>query len=128
MAIVAAVAFIAWGIYANWQHGVGKITQVAVTQGIVSFVATWTTSEVIVFFYRKLHKLAGAVWWTALASYLSTYSVILLAHKIAGTPEFWKTVIPGMVSGLIFCIAYSFRLQKWYQKNDRDPSAGGPQD
>lgn len=126
MAVVATAAFVAWGIYANWDHNVGQIAQVAVTQGIVSFVATWTTSEVLVFFYRKLFKKPGAVWWTSILSYLSTYSIILLVHWIAGTPEFWPTVLPGMFTGLGFCALYSFRVKNWYQKAEIDPASAKP--
>ena len=112
MSLLAAIAFILWGLYANWHHGWEALTQVALTQGIISLVSTYFSAELVVYCVRKMQSLLFPVILGALASYLVMYALVLGGHFVAGTPEFWPTVIPGMITGLFFCVGYSVRVHK----------------
>ena len=112
MSIVAAVAFIIWGLYANWHHGWEARIKVALTQGIISLVSTYFSAELIVALVKNLQGTASPVYFGALASYLVIYALVLGGHFVAGTPEFWPTVISGMFTGAFFCLGYSLRVQK----------------
>jgi hypothetical protein len=112
MSLVAAIAFILWGLYANWHHGWQSRAQVAMTQGIISLGSTYFAAEFIVYSVRKFQDSPFPVISGALASYLVIHALILGGHFVAGTPEFWPTVLPGMTSGMFFCVGYSLRVHK----------------
>ncbi len=112
MSVFAALAFIIWGLYINWEHGWGSRLQVAFTQGFISLVSTYFSAELIVALVRKLRDSRLPVFFGGLSSYLIIYSLVLMGHLVAGTPEFWPTVLPGMTTGLIFCFGYAFRISK----------------
>jgi len=52
IATLAAAGFIAWGLYVNWEHGMGSRIQVALTQGGISFIATLGSAELL----RKISR------------------------------------------------------------------------
>ncbi len=110
MGIFAAVAFIIWGLYANWHHGWGSRIQVALTQGIISLLSTYFSAELIVALVQKFRKSQFPVLLGGLSSYLLIYALVLTGHFVAGTPEFWPTVLPGMITGLLFCFGYAYRV------------------
>ena len=112
MSLLAAVAFILWGLYANWQHGWGSRLQVAATQGFISLVSTYFSAELIVALVTKLQSTGFPVLFGAGASYSVIYTLVLGGHFVAGTPEFWPTVILGMITGAFFCLGYSLRVHK----------------
>lgn len=112
MSIVAASAFIIWGLYANWNHGWGARLQVAATQGTMSLVSTYFSAELIMAWVKKFQSSTFPILFGGLASYLVIYLLVLGGHFVAGTPEFWPTVLPGMVTGVFFCFGYSLRVHQ----------------
>ena len=112
MSLLAAIFFILWGLYANWEHGWQARIQVALTQGVISLVSTYFSAELVVFCVLKLKNSAFPAIFGGLASYLVIYVLVLGGHFVAGTPEFWPTVIPGMITGLFFCLGYGLRVRK----------------
>ncbi len=116
MSLLAAAAFIAWGLYANWHHGWAARSQVALTQGFISLVSTYFSAELVVASVQKFQKTTFPVIFGGLASYLVIYVLVLGGHFVAGTPEFWPTVIPGMITGIFFCFGYSLRVDRKLRK------------
>lgn len=112
MSLFAAVVFIAWGLYVNWHHGWGARLQVALTQGFISLVATYLSAELVVALVMKFRQSRFPVLFGGLVSYLVIYTFVLGGHFVAGTPEFWPTVIPGMITGFFFCFGYALRVAR----------------
>lgn len=110
MGLFAALVFIIWGLYVNWHHGWGSRLQVALTQGFISLVSTYFSAELVVQIVKKLKCSPFPVLLSGLSSYLIIYTFVLMGHFVAGTPEFWPTVLPGMTTGFFFCFAYSLRV------------------
>lgn len=117
MSLLAAAAFIAWGLFVNWHHGWTSRLQVACTQGIISLVSTYFSAELVVAFVRKFQNTSFPVILGGLASYLVIYVLVLGGHFVAGTPEFWPTVIPGMITGVVFCFGYALRVARKLKKS-----------
>lgn len=117
MSLLAACGFIAWGLYANWHHGWATRFQVAGTQGLISLVATYFSAELVIASVKKFQNTASPVIFGGLASYLVIYGLVLGGHFVAGTPEFWPTVLPGMITGLFFCFGYGFRIHRKLNPN-----------
>jgi hypothetical protein len=112
MSLFAAVAFISWGLYANWHHGWQARLQVSLTQGGISLLSTYFSAELIVLLVSRMRNLPAPTILGGLASYFVIYLLILGGHFVAGTPEFWPTVIPGMISGTFFCFGYAYRVSR----------------
>jgi hypothetical protein len=112
ISLLAALAFITWGLYVNWHHGWATRLQVALTQGFISLVSTYFSAELVIVFVRKFQKSSFSLIFGSLASYLVIYVLVLGGHFVAGTPEFWLTVIPGMITGVFFCYGYSLRIDR----------------
>ena len=113
MSLLAMIFFIAWGLWVNWEHGVGSRIQVALTQGIVSFVSTLFSAELIVWLAKKMHGKRLAVLRTGAMSWVVFYTLIFVAHWLAGTPELLATMLPGMITGIFFCFGYSLRVDRF---------------
>lgn len=106
MAAFAAAGFIAWGLFVNWEHGMGSRIQVALTQGGISFIATLGSAELL----RKISKIVSSKMWTGALGWIVINLLVFFAHWIFGTPEILTTMIPGMLAGVPFCFAYARRL------------------
>lgn len=106
IAALAALGFIAWGLYVNWEHGIASRIQVALTQGAISFIATFGSAELL----RKTSQHLADWRCVAAAGWGLINILVFLAHWIFGTPEILITMIPGMLTGAIFCFAYARRL------------------
>lgn len=113
MGVVAMLFFIAWGLWVNWEHGVAARIQVALTQGVISLVSTWLSAEFIQWVVMRW-KGGGVqrVLGSGIVSYLVIYSLVATAHLLAGTPDLFETMIPGLLIGLVFCFSYSWRVAK----------------
>lgn len=111
MACISAAFFIAWGLWVNWEHGVTARVQVACTQGLVSFASTFVSAEVIkAISLRVGGSQVRRVFLGGGSSYVAIYGVIGVVHFIAGTPELWQTMLPGLVIGVFFCFGYALRV------------------
>ncbi len=106
IAALAAIVFIAWGLYVNWEHGMASRIQVALTQGGISFIATLGSAELL----RKISKRAKSWLSTGALGWIVINLLVFLAHWVFGTPEVITTMIPGMLTGAAFCFAYARRL------------------
>lgn len=113
MAMFAAVAFITWGLWVNWEHGVTARWQVACTQGLVSFASTFASAEIIRFITLQLRgSRRRIILWGGAISYLLIYSAIAIVHWLAGTPEIFATLLPGLLIGIPFCFSYAYRVTR----------------
>ncbi len=111
MAVIAALGFIAWGLWVNWDYGWGTRLQVAMTQGIISLVSTYYSAELVVWMVQKFHLQRLTVFKAGLASYLIIYALVWAGHFISGTPELLVTMLPGMITGIFFCFGYALRVE-----------------
>ncbi len=111
MAAGAALFFIAWGVYANWQHGTHAIIQVAITQGAISFISTFLSAEWLrrLYYTFKRMDLSGA--FTIPIGFVSINGTIFGAHHFAGTPEVLLTMLPGAAISIFFCSGLTVRLR-----------------
>lgn len=94
----------------------GARAQVAITQGVVSFVSTIFSAELIVWLEQHLKGTRFPVIKTGILSWVVFYAIIAAAHYFTGTPELFKTMMPGMVTGVFFCFGYAARVQRFLGK------------
>jgi len=112
MGLAAMLFFILWGLLVNWQYGMGARLQVGFTQGAISLVSTLFSAELIRWLVIKNREVRGRVLIAGLMGWLIIYSLIALAHTIAGTPEVWATILPGLIIGIFFSFGYAYRISE----------------
>jgi len=112
LASLAALGFVAWGLWVNWDYGPAARVRVALTQAGISFAATFGSAEVL----RWVARWFGGWRWRWPATSVAGWFVINLAvfavHHLCGTPEVLRTMIPGMLTGVGFCAVYGGRLTR----------------
>ena len=110
LGLLGALGFVAWGLWVNWEHGLASRIQVALTQGLIAFLATAGSAEVL----RAIARRVGRFGWgtTAVIGWLVINGIVAIMHAIAGTPEQWLTMLPGMLTGIPFCALYGRRMTR----------------
>ena len=112
LAIGAGCMYGAWALWANSAHGAAAGWRAAGTQFLVSFVVTLAITTVMEQVHASLpsplRRVAGAI----AASVGVTVILTLSLHYASGTPEILATVVPVLVLGSLYCIAYVANLER----------------
>ncbi len=111
MAAAASLFFIAWGVYVNWAYGYGAVVQVGITQGLISFISTFVSAEVLRRMYIALKRVGANGALTVPLGLAIINGSVFCAHFVAGTPEIWMTMMPGAIISVFFCSGYTYRLR-----------------
>lgn len=106
------LGFILWGLFVNWEHGIVARIQVALTQGVISLLSTIFSVELITWMVKKCRHIKVGFAFAGGISWIIIYALIWLAHLIAGTPEIFYTMLPGIIIGVFFCFGYAFRIHR----------------
>ena len=112
----AALAMGGWALFANRGHGLGRAALACLVQGLLSGAITFGLK-------RSLEAMAARVTGVAavLLPPLVTCAVVLIVllgvHRLAGTPEVWRTIaVPYAVSStyaFVYCLGlYGARRQR----------------
>lgn len=118
MAALASVFFIFWGVYINWDFGTGAIIQVGVTQGIISFISTFLSSDLLQRLYRTIKRFGWHGSANVPLGFFLINGSIFGAHFLAGTPRILPTMAPGLIVSVLFCSAYTYRLSVAFAKQE----------
>lgn len=117
MGFLAAAAFVCWGLFVNWDYGLGARIQVALTQGALGLTATFFSAELVVALVRKFRQSPHPVLKAGVASWILIYAIVWAVHFLAGTPEIFMTMLPGMITGVFFSFGYSKRVVLFLEKS-----------
>jgi len=117
MSLLAAAAFVCWGLYVHWDHGLASRVQVALTQGFLGLAATFFSAEIVVSLVRKFCESPHPVLTAGITSWVLIYAVVWIVHALAGTPEILKTTLPGMILGVFFSFGYAKRVVPYFARS-----------
>lgn len=110
VAILSSIGFVAWGLWVNWDYGMASRVQVALTQGGISFVATFGSAELLRWLAGLLSGVKARGLVTGVVGWFLINGIVFVAHWVFGTPEILRTMLPGMLTGLGFCYFYGKRV------------------
>lgn len=117
MSLFAMAFFLCWGLYINWDHGFSARVQVAFTQGLLGLVTTYFLAELAVWGVQKSMKRTHPVLLAGTLSWSTVYLIVIGVHWLAGTPELFLTVLPGMITGAIFSLGYAKRVHAYFLRS-----------
>lgn len=100
----------AWGLWVNWDYGMASRLQVVLTQGGISFLATFGSAELLRWVAALLSGMKARGLVTGVLGWFLINGIVFLAHWIFGTPEILRTMLPGMIGGIGFCYFYGKRV------------------
>jgi hypothetical protein len=102
----------AWALWANSAHGAAAGWRAAGTQFLVSFVVTLAITTVMEQVHASLPSRLRRVGGAIAASVGMTVLLTLSLHFASGTPEILATVVPVLMLGSLYCIAYVANLER----------------
>lgn len=102
------VAYGGWAFYANYDHGVEAAMQAALTQGSYSFCVTLVMETL----FRLLAKPALRFCVTFFGTCSVLYSTSWGVNVLAGTPEIFITILPGVIIGTAYTFVYTLSLAR----------------
>jgi hypothetical protein len=124
LAVAAGCMYGAWAFWANVGHGTAAGWRAAGTQFAVSFVVTLTITTLMEQVHARLSSRLARVGGALAASVGATVTFTLALHWASGTPEIVATVVPVLMLGSLYCIAYVVNLER---ELGRRQAAGGIQ-
>jgi hypothetical protein len=105
---VAALAMGGWAAFANLEHGAARALIAGAVQGALSGAITLVLKRSLEAMAARLPGIAAVVC-PPLVTCVVVLVVLLGVHRLAGTPEVWKTIaVPYAVSSgyaWIYCFA-----------------------
>ena len=102
----------AWALWANSAHGTAAGWRAAGTQFFVSFVVTLGITTVMEQVHARLASRLRRVFGAIAASVGTTVVFTIFLHYASGTPEILATVVPVLVLGSLYCVAYVANLER----------------
>ena len=109
----AFLAFILWGGWAFWiNREFGESTQIvsALTQGTASFLITLVMVRIVSWVYNRTGHGVIGLFLSPVITVFFTGSLLVMVHRIVGTPEIVKTVTPALTVAFGFCLFTAFQL------------------
>ena len=102
----------AWALWANLGHGTAAGWRAGGTQFFVSFVLTLTITTLMEQVHARLSSRLARVGGAIGAAVGTTVVFTLALHWASGTPEILSTVVPVLLLGSLYCIAYVVNLER----------------
>ena len=102
----------AWALWANLEHGTAAGWRAAATQFVVSFIVTLAITTVMEQVHGRLSSRLARIGGAIAASVGTTIVFTLTLHLASGTPEILATVVPVLLLGSLYCVAYVANLER----------------
>ena len=107
----------AWGVWANAAHGTGAALLAGLVQGSISGGLTFGLKRAVDWMRPRMRGVPAYVVPPLIAVTCSGL-LLILAHRLAGTPELWMTIaVPLIVSS---SYVFSYNILRQYRR-ERTP-------
>lgn len=106
----AAILYGSWAGFSNWEHGTSIALEACLVQGVLSFLSTLTLVLVLEALFRLGGRALGGFLLAAVGTLSLMIAVMTTTHWMTGTPNLVTTIVPSIVVGSVFFIAYAWRL------------------
>jgi hypothetical protein len=110
-ALAAALGYGCWAGYANYEHGQSAWVMAAGVQGAYAFLSTLSISHVAHrTFLRHNRGIRGILVGFGM-SFALMLAIPIVVHHLAGTPDIWQTILPGLIWGSIYLLGFLVSLE-----------------
>lgn len=108
---IGFVGYGGWAFSANLAYGLEAAVKAALTQGSYSFALTLVITVLMEYLYGLLAKPLLRFCVTFFGTCTVLYSTSWGVNFLAGTPEIFMTILPGMIIGTIYTLGYTLSLR-----------------
>lgn len=122
LALWAMLLYGGWAYLANSRHGPHAAARAAATQGFISFTLTLVMTAVMEGLHRLGSRRATRFLLPAGGALLLGGAYSVAAHFYMGTPEVAGTVVPILLLGGTYALAYSANLARESATDERATS------
>jgi len=109
-ALAAAIGYGGWAVFANFEHGMHAWMMAGVIQGAYAFVSTLSITHIARWVFLKCNCAIKGIITGFIASFIVMLALPLGVHSIAGTPDLWQTILPGLIWGSIYLMGFLVSL------------------
>lgn len=123
-ALAAALGYGGWAIFANFEHGIKPGVIAGLVQGVYAFISTLSITHIARWVFLKFNCAWRGITVGFIASFIVMIALPLSVHNLAGTPDIWQTILPGLIWGSIYLIGFLIsldvvhRIAPAHQKNE----------
>lgn len=103
-------AYGGWAFYVNYAHGLDAAAKAAFTQGSYSFTVTLVMTLLMEYLFRLLANPMLRFCATFFGTCALLYSTSWGVNVLAGTPEIFMTILPGIIIGTVYTFIYTLSL------------------
>jgi len=112
ISILAGLAYGFWAAYANYEYGTKIMLLAGGAQGIYAFFSTWIVTSIA----HKALLICGVTITGAVLSFCASLSAMIaipsFVHWVINTPNVLQAVLPGLVWGSLYTLAYITNIRK----------------
>jgi hypothetical protein len=116
-ATAAAIIYGGWAIYANFEHGAHAWGMAGIVQATYAFVSTLTITHIAHWVFLKSNGGLRGVITGFIASFIVMAAIPVTIHNIAATPDILQTILPGLIWGSGYLLAFLIATHKNHQKH-----------
>jgi len=109
-AIAATIVYGGWAVYANYEHGLHAWGMAGAIQGIYAFLSTLSVTHVAQKTCVKYQYGIKGIIAGFLMSFFVMLTLPLFVHSLFGTPNIWKTILPGLIWGCVYLLGSALNL------------------
>lgn len=106
-----------WAAFANASYPLPSPLVAGLVQGVLSGVITYMLKNLLDGLRKRMNDGYGA-WVPPLISSVVSFGLLLTIHRIAGTPEVFKTISVPFAVATTYAVAYNFTVWKKEMTND----------
>lgn len=106
------LAYGGWAFFVNYDHGLHAATKAAFTQGSYSFAVTLVMTLFMEYLFRLLANPTLRFCVTFFGTCAVLYSTSWGVNALAGTPEIFMTILPGIIIGTAYTFGYTLSLTR----------------
>ncbi len=111
-AMLGALVYAAWAVFANWDFGAPIALRAGVVHWLASTVLTYTGTGVMRRCFAMMDRPLEAAVITFLGGMAYTYILLLVVHHLLGTPHIALTLAAGVIPNILFCGSYALLLAR----------------
>ncbi|MCB9703587.1 MAG: hypothetical protein H6711_16960 [Myxococcales bacterium] len=111
LSVAAAIFYGSWAYFANHEVSRAAGARAAVVQGAYSALSTFALSLLMERLFRAGRSPGSGFAIAGGGGIAVMVTTLLIAHTLAGTPRVGLTILPSLVVGGSFCLAYAGGLR-----------------
>ena len=117
-AALGAMVYAIWAVCVNWSTSPSLAIRAGITHWVISTALTYCDAANMRYFFSLGRTRLEGMALALCAGLTLTYSVLITAHLIVGTPHIALTLSVGVIPNMVYCIGYTLLLSRTTHKPD----------